>query len=522
MLGVAKIKQRFPKTVYWDPAVSAGSSLGGAGTWNLTTQNWWDGASGSDQLWVQSPDKAVFWGASAGTVTVSVPVTCGGMIFKTNNYQISNSANTISFIGETEITLEVAAARINGTSVAGNGNVTLTGLGSFASIIRFTSNTNTGWSGISTLIDITLQFENQNKVLANTSAIALYNGRLYIVSGSGTQAGNNRINDSAPWTVNGGAFWYQTMKDTDNWRETIGVVTTVSGQFDVYEPFDKDPFALTQNVYITGLVHMDGSAVTFSAAGAGLQITYNRIQVVGETPTSAGQVIGAWATAGTSPDLQTDYAIYDASAWVIPAAIAASAESTWTTAANAYTFDSAPTLSATRTITALRNSGGALTLALGNYYLETYGLLNGGTGLLTVSTAGTGALRTPTGGGYLYITTGNAAITISAPITDNGGAVSLVKSGTGGILTLSGTNTYTGSTIINAGTLSISSSSSLPGTAVSLQSTAVLNLNFVGTKTVASFSVDSVDQGTGTFGAIGSGADHETALISGTGLLSVS
>ncbi|HVT27307.1 MAG TPA: hypothetical protein VHE81_04750, partial [Lacipirellulaceae bacterium] len=51
-----------------------------------------------------------------------------------------------------------------------------------------------------------------------------------------------------------------------------------------------------------------------------------------------------------------------------------------------------------------------------------------------------------------------------------------------------------------------------------------LDLNFTGTDTIHSFFIDSVEQASGTWGAIGAvalGADHETSLITGTGWLDV-
>jgi autotransporter-associated beta strand protein len=108
-------------------------------------------------------------------------------------------------------------------------------------------------------------------------------------------------------------------------------------------------------------------------------------------------------------------------------------------------------------------------------------------------------------------------ITFSGPVTGTG---SLEKTG-GGTLAITGTYSYSGDTTVEAGTLTLDSGTLSDTGIVDVTTGAVLNLNFAGTDTVDEFSIDGAPQGDGTFGAIGSGADTETALITGTGILLV-
>jgi fibronectin-binding autotransporter adhesin len=98
------------------------------------------------------------------------------------------------------------------------------------------------------------------------------------------------------------------------------------------------------------------------------------------------------------------------------------------------------------------NITGGITLSNGNN-LYTYGILNASAERLAIGGAtGAGVLSTPAGGGNLYLTTGNGNIIINAPITDNGSdKVTVVRNGSvdNGILTLSGTNTFTGGLVLN-------------------------------------------------------------------------
>ncbi|WP_425616402.1 beta strand repeat-containing protein [Anatilimnocola sp. NA78] len=67
-----------------------------------------------------------------------------------------------------------------------------------------------------------------------------------------------------------------------------------------------------------------------------------------------------------------------------------------------------------------------------------------------------------------------AASAIAGNVT--GGAFGIIKTG-GGALTLSGTNTYTGTTAINGGTLKLGSSTALPNAPLTMAGTGILDLN---------------------------------------------
>ena len=103
------------------------------------------------------------------------------------------------------------------------------------------------------------------------------------------------------------------------------------------------------------------------------------------------------------------------------------------------------------------NITGGLALSTGNN-LGTFGILNAQGSGLAIGASGSGVVTLPTNSaGQLTINPGNgAAIAIGAPVVDNTGTgiLTLVKNG-GGTLRLDAVNTYTGETVINAGTLQI-------------------------------------------------------------------
>jgi hypothetical protein len=123
---------------------------------------------------------------------------------------------------------------------------------------------------------------------------------------------------------------------------------------------------------------------------------------------------------------------------------------------------------------------------------------------------------------------GNTGV-LEKPIT---GAFNLTKHGNGILKILDPLSHWGGDThILTAQTTTANSVLSLSnpilddGKDLYMSATRTgLNLDFTGTDAIRSFFIDSVEQSTGTWGAIGSvvlGADHESALITGTGWLNV-
>jgi autotransporter-associated beta strand protein len=119
-------------------------------------------------------------------------------------------------------------------------------------------------------------------------------------------------------------------------------------------------------------------------------------------------------------------------------------------------------------------------------------------------------------------------LTISAKLKNSVGpvgafanlATGIVKEGLGTLL-LSGTNSYTGDTTVNEGTLVIGQAVLEDTADVIVDAAAVLQLDFAGTDTIDQLSLGGAFQQPGEYGAEGSGAEFESPLITGTGKLDV-
>ena len=457
-------------TLYWDGTTPAGAPGGGDGTWNTSTTNWDTSLTGGDVAWDNSsPYNLAVFGGTVGTVSLGTDISVGGLRFDTTGYVINTGANTLSFAATNNFIgfNRVAAATING-SVGGSGNVSIglvnpmvgTTLTPFTLTLNGTSAG--GWSGTTTIGALsTLALADSNQALLNTTGGITLNGGGITLTNIAAEASLDRVKDDAAITSNGGTITYTNDNTASTaYTETLGSTALTSGRLNLVLTNNVNATDASQTLTLSGLTHTgatNSSTVAFAANGS-LNTTNNRIAIGG----ASDGFVGPWATVGTSATAQTDYAfITDDSGtkYVTAANITASAEDTvgvgeWVSGAN-VTLSGATTLTATRTVNSLRYTGGAGSLALGgsSFNLETYGILNGGSGTLTVSNAGSGALTTPTGGGFLYLTAGSSDITISSKISNNGGTVSPVINANGRTVILSGANDFTGSVILNSGTL---------------------------------------------------------------------
>lgn len=378
----------------------------------------------------------------AGAVTVNA----GTLRFYTSSYSgaITLSGGTLQYSNRD--------AQSYSTAITGAGSLNLNGAG----LLTFTdANTYTGSTTLCGALELT-----GAGAITGTSSLALNGGSLQLVNGT-TEGSVDRFKNTAATTTTGGSIVYtNTDGSALTYAEQIGNLTSNWRQTDVVLTHAMTGGS-TQTLTMGSLARNNTSAVTFSNL-AGLDESTNTV-IVTNAATAAGLIFSPGVTVGTSPSAQTDYAVFVtaiSNRAVKGAGIAASTQDTWTTAANAYTMDADATLDATRTITALRNTGGAHTLDLGANDLLTYGILNGDAGLLTIN--GTGSIKQQgTAASTLFLTAGAGDITINAPISNNTGALSLAKCGAGAV-TLNGAvtvNTGNANTDVNAGSLIFSSTS---------------------------------------------------------------
>jgi autotransporter-associated beta strand protein len=139
--------------------------------------------------------------------------------------------------------------------------------------------------------------------------------------------------------------------------------------------------------------------------------------------------------------------------------------------------------------------------------------------------SGAGTIDNSTGAGTYALSVGNNDQTsaFSGVIQDTTGTLGLVKAGTG-TQTLSGTNSYSGNTTVNAGTLRLTSpNTSNEASTVTIAATgATLELDFAGTDTVDNLFIGATQMADGVYKSnTNLGAGTAIAQITGEGTLTV-
>jgi autotransporter-associated beta strand protein len=145
--------------------------------------------------------------------------------------------------------------------------------------------------------------------------------------------------------------------------------------------------------------------------------------------------------------------------------------------------------------------------------------LNNATALIS-KPPGAGSGFVDLGGAIRTFTIGNGTaatdVSITVPLANGG----LTKNGPG-TLRLASNSAYQFDTSVLQGSLAIDGPFLSNTADVYLSTGAALELNFAATDTVNKFFIDGVAQATGIWGALDSGAQYTTPLITGTGFLEV-
>ena len=536
---------------YWDGTVVNvdGASEGGNGTWSTSVAAWDTGTA--EAVWATG--NTAFFGGPGGAVNLGSAISAADIEFTSGGYTITSTATNTLTLTSTS-TGAASAIYTNGSGITD----------AFAGPIAFTAA-----SGTTSTITTGGASDVLNLSGAITQSSATNDGLTFTGSGTVNYTGTIASGAVGKFNVSGGTFNVGTGGSLTLTQQTYvgvngtgtaplfkvsgGTVTAGALVLQIGSAGNLGAFTITSgsatfgtlnagNIFSaqtggtgdgTGTVTIGGG--TFTVGGVSLGSAHagvGTLSLNGGTFSTSGAFVQNAGVAGTGGSSTINFnsgllTLTAASATEIPAVYTLNVQAggAFISNANADTI-LAPLLAgvAGGTDGGLTKSGaGILTLSGASTY-------NGGTAITAGSlylgsgtaTYGTGAVVVSSGA--FAGSSSTAALTIGSNISGAGG---FTQAGTG-TTTLSGTDTYTGVTAINAGTLEPTSTASLPGFAttgaITVASGGTLALAVGGAGQFTSGNVDSV-LASATF-ASGSALGFDTtggsfsygSNIAGTGL----
>ena len=374
--------------------------------------------------------------ATSGYATIidndSAPVTFSGGTYLT----AANGGGRLVFEGTGNVAfgdaILVNASGTNGILMGGTGTVTLTGANTYVGSTEIASGT--------LKLDYSAPGAPTSNIINSSSSLQGYGGTL-LINGQGS---------------------------TDSNTQTFASTVAEKGASTITLNQNGDT-TLTVALGTISRTASSGATLNFSNAPSTSGIIATAVGT-GSLTDSSG-IIAPYVTVGTGASLQ--YAALNGSNQVVAytGATAATANlANMTSATTNYTTSSGATTTASIAGDTLNYTGSGSTITLGSATTLTLnGLMNSGTGALTIASPGTLDIGANTGftTGYyqLDVVSNNQNITIGSVIANNGSnASTLVYSGIGsspGTLALSGANTFTGGTILNSGILEIENTAAL-------------------------------------------------------------
>jgi autotransporter-associated beta strand protein len=446
-MSVIAINSAAAASLSWSS--TGNSTLGGTGTWDLSTPNWWNGSSGV--VWTDTAgtaDIAIF-GGTAGTVTLGQNLGALGLVFNTTGYTIAAGANTLT-LGSSGIN---ASALTSGTTTI-SGNVALAANQSWNVGLGATLAASAGISGSTFGINKT-GYGTLTLTGANT-----YTGTTTVTGGTlniGGGTANGSISSSSPLSMGGGTL---TFTRTGTNTQTFNDTAFTGGYSTVNTTVATNTLALGALSRTSG----SGASVNFGSGGT----------ITGTLTTSTANtngILGGWATTGNAGTTAAtaDWVANNGSGNIVAytgytavsGVTAPVSTQNWNNTAQAATTQ----VNTSGTVNSLKigadfsvGSGTTLTVGSGGIILSGISrwVLNNNSG----STAGTGAITSGLASGELFVSVADALYNngdasnwrIWTNIVNGTNPTVLVKNGPGALTLMYG-STYSGGTIINSGIL---------------------------------------------------------------------
>ena len=489
----------------WNSAGS-GSPVDGGGTWNSSGTNtvWWDGAT--NRAWVNTNLAYFGNGGTAGTVTLGINPTVTGLVFNAlsgagNAYTIGNvpGNGTITLTPSAYIIVSSTATSVINSAISNTGSNYVKGTGNL-SIAGSITVGNFQYLGAATPGDYSLG----SGTLQLSSNVTTTSGEFNCDQGTMSLVGNANVN--AQGSVRIGFFLGTT---TGGWLDSGYGVLNIK---------DNAVLTVTNGIFVVGngpgsagVFGNFGGVGTVNQSGGTLFVVSNQRVAIGNNGKS-GEVNSYNLSGGLLSYGGTNFDLGYASQLTGVMNISGGTATLYVVTIGGRS------ISAYLPAGILNLSGGLLQLGAGG--------LNTASGLYTVNLGG-GALAASNSwasslnmnltnsSSYTTFDTRTNTITLSGTLSGIGG---LTKDGAGSLI-LTGPNTYTGTTTINAGTISWTIADAIPdNTSLVIANGATGDLSFVESTyaKVSSLTLGGTNVPAGLYGAV-----NYPSYLTGTGYIGV-
>jgi len=409
----------------------------------------------------------------------------GSLTLLGNITEAGNSDKILSFGGSGDIIVSGAVG--GGTDILavtkdGTGTLTLSG--------------NNSYKGTTVVAGGTLVISGSNGDITDSTSITINNATLSL---DNTLANKNDRIGNRPVTMNSGTFnFIHGAPNGTNYSETIGDTLTLNSGASTIST-DVANTANSSVLTFDSLARTVGATVNFGGGTSNPSAANNDNNV--RFNSQAAGLIGAWATVGgtsfatysiTGTDSVEALSTYDQTVTRLSSGTKSIADNN---ANNVQITDGTGTAGnitfgpGTTTINTLTNSAtgtnapaGGVTIDPAGATLQVNGILNAsGASALTIGNGtNNGTITAKTAGLELVLQNFSSnALTVNSVIADNNTASTLTTAGTGSVI-VTASNTYSGVTNVNQGTLEIA------GTAGALANTSRVTVNTGGTLLLSS------------------------------------
>jgi len=167
-VGVSTTPKAQAANLYWD--ATGAVVTGGTGNWDTTSAFWSTTAAGSDAAARSfTADDTAFFTGTAGTATLTEPITIGGLVFSGSDFTITGNTLTLDVSsGAPSISISNGNIATISSIVAGSDGLTKTGNG----VLRLTNGGNS-YTGVTTISAGSLVITSGDALGDATSAISI-------------------------------------------------------------------------------------------------------------------------------------------------------------------------------------------------------------------------------------------------------------------------------------------------------------------------------------------------------------